>query len=394
MTTQQENKDQVVGKQKLDPKVLNREVLVRSLEAQTQTKYEDDAPENDVIVTMLSAYYAKLPEEQLVQCNDCQGFSDANLEGCPFCGAADAPAETQVAAEPPAAKKSPLKKASATPKKEPEKEAPKNGVHGPAKAAPASASTTLAKTAPSAVALLYSEKDLDNAVVEISRLKGEGALSLWRLGKELQSVLEKELWRLRNNDEGKPKYKGWHQFVELECGLSKTQGYNWVEIARTFTEADVLKFGQRNLATVIAVPKDQQSDLLKRIATGGKDGNRMTTREVEDEVKKIKDRAGTKSRSKGKGSRDTTKAAQASAAVRAKRPTVTCMVYEGKQSVKLYTKDTAHFVDEEKRKRTKKLADGAKGVIECSNGVALHFAVQADAKGELILAVEARRKDD
>lgn len=383
MTTAQDQQDQIVGKQKLDPKKIKREVLVRALEIQTQTTYGDDAPDDATIVAMLSAYYSKIPQDNLVQCSDCDGWSDANLDGCPFCGAKDndsvvetASAKTSdpvVETTPP--KKGSVKKASA---KKPAKEPPhKNGANG---------TTALATTAPSAV-VVHSEKDLDAAVLRVGALKGEGAHALWQLGRELLDIFTKELWRQRNGDDGKPKYKGFHQFVELECQISKTHAYAWMRISKDYAEADVRKFGQENLAKVITVPKDQQPELLALLQGQGKDGRRLTTREVREEAKKIRERTGAVG---GKGRT----AAATAAAAKPRRPTVTCMVFEGKQSVKLFTKETAKLADEDKRKRAKKVGDKPVGVLACSNGVVLKLSVQEDASGALIVAVEAVRKKD
>lgn len=401
MSTAAQQRDEIIGKQRIAPDKVNRAVLIAALEAQTKTPYGEDAPDNDTIVTMLSAYYAKIEDEtQVVQCTDCLGFSDVNLPGCPFCGAGDT--EAAVDGAPTAAETAPKKgskkgsKKAATPPK-------KNGAAGHA----APASTALAKTQPSAIttpaeagAVVYSEKDLDEAVREINVLKGEGAHALWKLGRKLLEVFYSqsgELWRLRNNTDGKPKYKRFDQFVQQECGISKAHAYRWMGISREFKEEDVRRFGETNLATVITVPKEAQPELLALIEGQGKDGKKPTTREVQEEAKRIRERTGT-SVQPGAGRQGSRTAAATAAAAKKKkdkRPTVSCLVFEGKQHVKLYTRDTAKLADEDKRKRAKKIDDGAIGVLVCSNAPKIHVAIQKDAQGNWVAVIEAKRdKDD
>lgn len=304
-----------------------------------------------VAVKTLTDHYRKTTkQEDLTACDNCDGVSDLNLDTCPFCGYGDQPIfggkvgnGAPVEAKPEKAKngKAELAKASDAPEPLPE------GVTAEA---------------------------LDAALEEVAKLKREGAVNYWHLGKALADIHERQLWKARADKKGAPIYKSWNQFCDGELEMTPANAYNAIDVAKHFTEKQLLAIGQSKLAVILRAPEDKQPKLLE-IA------QKTSFREVQQRVTEAKQAAGGHRRGAAQTGR---KKVHAPANKAAKSITVASILKD--HTVALYCRPEGK---EAPSKRAKKIGDVPVGWLELERGIKALFTLVDTDKG---LALKVRFK--
>jgi hypothetical protein len=282
-------------------------------------------------VIALATHYQKAHQgKKLMVCEDCGGPSPEALDHCPYCGGTDGE--------------------------------------------PAKVNGHLNGAAP--LVLLKGEVELDKAIANIRRIRVDGAKSLWQLGSELKGVYANELWRQRTNGGGAPKYKSFAAFVNEEIELKPASVFRLIEMVDRFQLAQAEKHGTTMLRSLLAAPKEDHDELLGKVERG----EIKTHRGLEAEVDKARKRRGTKV---ARGGKRTEKATAAAAEAKAAKPKlVTVALPDGKLQIPLLAKG---------KEPATSIADKPVGKVELRNGVVLRVSVVANAKGEWVVNVEAKR---
>lgn len=339
-------------------------------------------------------YRTITPEASIVMCDRCLGDSSPDLDVCPYCldGALDAKDEqpatkkAAVEAETDEAKEAEAKAAKAAAKAAAKEEA-KVAAKEAKKVAPAPVAPTgqvLTKVTPhKAEIVTYTEAQLDDAVARVVAAKADAAGGFYRLGQEIKSIYQSGIYKARNGEDGKPKYKSFDAFCVAELLLSSLQARRLMDVASNYTEAQIAKFGTTKLSLVLEAPDEDQERIVEEVvAKGG------SAKEVAAEVKKARLLAGKSGTKKGRKRPDmgaSNRTAKGAAAKNKKRVTVAAI--EGTKTVKLYCKNKAD-------KRAKTLASQPVGEVDLDNSTRVSVQVCEDAGGELIVKLKFSRIEE
>jgi hypothetical protein len=242
---------------------------------------------------------------------------------------------------------------------------------------------------------IASAKKLDEAVAEVQRLKGAYAGSNWDLGKKVLEIFTEGTWKLRLDDNGKARWKGFDSFCHAELGLLPNQAFDVMDLAKNFTREQMLTLGKAKLKLIAQAPEEDKQKLLEQAAKGGKDGKGATKREIEAEVRRIKKEKGHRRASRGgqaKGS--TTAGAGGGRKPKPAEDKVTVSQMVGKVTVKLFQKPAnVKKFDPKELKRAKTVGKVPWGRNVLLNGVVQSFTVRENGAGELELVVETAREE-
>lgn len=248
----------------VDLAVVNREHITRVMEDLHLEVDDDD--EVKTLVARLSLHFSNTcDDEQVVPCDCCGGLSDRELDACPFCGEDDNTSSSSSESEEPAGSAlAPQSKGGAM-------------------------ETGMTKVNGKGSGLLSGQRnegDLDKAVHEVQRLKADGAAAYWRIGGAVRRIYDSQLWKQRNDEQGKPRYKGFDAFCSTELGITPQHAYSLIGVSKEFSEADVRKWGSTKLGLILQAPREDQKMLKAKLAEG------VSKRELQEEVKESKARAG------------------------------------------------------------------------------------------------------
>lgn len=331
------------------------------------------------LVANLQAKFSKLPANRLADCTKCGGESDKELDVCPYCGDENEDDEDESASSDASDDEDASSSASASDDVE-------------VVETPAANKRRLKAPGPPPIGIAgganlvqYNENDLNKAVANVIACKGESTVSMWRLGAAIGEIFDKSLWKQRNGPEGLPVYKNFTAFVTKELSFTYNNALWLIDIAKNYSEAQVREFGTTMLGTVLTAPKQDRARLLAAAKAGA------TVREVRELAHEAADSAGTGAETRDTGRSKPTKkgkrakpAKKKAAAAATKAPTITVASIIGKQTVKLYKKG-------HEDKRALNVADSPTGMLELSNGVAMHFVVAKDPQGQMVIRVDTKR---
>ncbi len=387
-----------------------------------------DTPEQ-VALALTLHFKSTTAKSELCKCTECGGESPISLEACPFCGDAEA-VEDDEEDEPDAApvdddggedagalasapdsdadvgddeQDEAVAEVVAQPTSTPAPKAPKekkkmelvhtNGASTNGATKKAAASKALARaTAASAptVAKTSSTRELDKAVERIKKIKADGAVAYWTLGREVLEVNEKQLWKMRVNEDGKAAYKSFDQFVHHELNMSSSYAYSAIDVARHYkTVEEVRALGSKTKAMlVLKVPTEDRQAIIDN-------AENMSTQQIRDAAKESRAKHGSPKKDKPQsraGAKGATSPKRESAA--SDKISVTSIV--GSKTAKLHKRpDSMKGIDASAiaaLPRAKKLTDQPFGAFEMANGDVQYFSIlQKD--GELVLKIETRRKE-
>lgn len=365
------------------------------------------------VIRELEEHFAAMPASKLLQCDACQGWSSEDLDSCPYCGEGGvvtkdapppeldaAPAETEPAPEEPTTEidATQIEAAVEVVEEKPQKlvkvERKKKEGKGKKKDAP----ETDAPAIEVAPLTKFTEKDLDDAIARFQVAAERGADSMYEMGLELRKIRD-ELWQQRTSEDGKPKYKSFHQFVTEELKVSKDHAYRMVRVVECFSSEQFRQYGAGVLKVLVAAPKEDHLRLLEQADKGA------TQKELAEEVQKVREEKGittietgtTKQRvAEGKPLPPTAAAAAAKkGASTPKKPreaaAVTVGLKQEQYTIPLFARP-AKPGDETGPARS--LADQPWGKIEAMNGLSIFFAVKEKPTGELVAMVTVKKDDE
>lgn len=375
----------------------------------------------------------EIPEDHVVDCNECGAPTDDRLSDCVCCGVGgeirEPDGDAEVDDEEPAAAKNgaPVSAKKPTPAKaEKEKPVAKASKPAPAKKASAAKPTAKKGTASNGVATVSPavsavvegaarvakpraavnpkrssgavitttgevvkggvESDLDRALNEYRQIKLAAALQIWELGGKLLEIYERQLYLLRTKGD-KAAYSNWRQFVQAELDISVRFSYQLMDIRLLFTPHDVETVGVTKLNVMINLPEADRNKLLAQVKREGTPFER-----VREEVLRLAGGTGRRTTGRSKKAEAATAAAAKKAeekrAERGQRVTVAYQL--GRTTVPLFAKRPG---EKTPGKRAKKVTENPVGSEPAVNGVLTHYRVVQQAAG-LVLVIERVREPE
>jgi hypothetical protein len=263
-----ENKKFGVLLDKVDEKLVDKTLKALKLDAAATL------PEK--VGQLVGHYRGTAPDvKQLAKC-DCGGVFPADMKQCPYCGDED----DADAAKKPAAKAPPAPKVDAT-----KPEAKPDAKPVDTKAPKATAIVKVAAQ-PDNLAGLTS-KSLDEATARVIALKGESTSKMWELGKALQDIHERQLWKLRTDDKGKPTYRSFDAYCAAEVMMSAVSCYALIKIPEHFSAEQVRELGTSKINLILKAPEEDRKALEEDVRKGG-----ISKEELRRKVKGLVDKKG------------------------------------------------------------------------------------------------------
>lgn len=364
------------------------------------------------VISGLTGHFAKQKEKgtELVTCDNCGGESTLDLEVCPFCGVGEDPPgavssasvpssiepsdgttidasaieASGVALDPEPAQAKGKRKKVATEEKTPEEIREAKMVRS---APPTPKPSAPVLTIAGGRRAIASEKDLDDSLARFRAAAATGAVAHYVLGSELARMRD-HLWQQRMED-GKPKYKTWHQFVAAETGVSIGFANKMMRLVENFTQEHLQQLGVKALMIILGAPKEDHAALLSKAEDGA------TTRELEDEVRQIREQKNIAVVDAGKPSPTAAAAAASAASAKAKRKEKeAAAITIGMKTEQATVKALARTKRGEPERVAKTIEDQPYAVIECMNDVKLYIALKQRPTGELEFKVTAKREKE
>jgi hypothetical protein len=219
---------------------------------------------------------------------------------------------------------------------------------------------------------------LEAAIAEIVRLKGDAAASGWRLGRAIHDLEKRGLWKL-----SLPRYKSFDGFCNGELSMSPKHAHTLMDVAANYTEDAVRAWGTTKLGLVLTAPPADQPRLQARVEQGA------PKREIE--------RAVVEAKAKAQHQRPARDGSARKPPAPKKLPSKQIAIANllGSVTIKLYAKPEGSMkgVDITTLVRAKKAAD-AIGRLELVNDLVMLFQVVQDATtGELRLKIATKQDD-
>lgn len=122
--------------------------------------------------------------------------------------------------------------------------------------------------------------DLDHAVERVKRAISNGLHSSWQLGRELLGIFDNQLYKKRVGDDGRPVYRNWDEFAETELNLSGPRARSFMDVARDFTEEQVVNCGVEKLRTIRRLPENRWKEFIAKAPA-------LSTRQLANEAAAI-----------------------------------------------------------------------------------------------------------
>jgi hypothetical protein len=300
-----------------------------------------------VIVAKLSEHFSKLPLEELGDCDNCNGKSPIPpspqaLDRCAFCGFDE----------------------EGNPLPEPEKPKAPLAVVPLAPAAKVDDLQTSSS--------LITEAVLNEQVAEVQRLKVAGAAAYWQLGRSIAIIYESQSWRQRNDKDGKPKYKNWEGFCDIELGMSPPNAYAAMDVATKFTPEQVALYGAKKLSFIVTMPESEHQAMLEETKED-------STRGTADKVRKRIKEKGYVRPPRAPAGHKPRGGARPGAGRTAEKVTIANIV--GKQTVKAYKMPSTRSWDPKDLVRAKKIGDVPFCERQLLNGVTERITLLDDDQG-------------
>ena len=361
-----------VNLNKVDGKSLS-DALKKALNKKISIKSIADGGSYEVLtstVRELSEHFKSVTKDQdIMACDLCGGGSTADFDECPFCaGKAEADITeggAMVISSTEADISTPLRTVLDSPEDD---------------------DTVI--TNPQRIIHGFTEQTLNEEMLRISAAQEAGSTALWIVSVTLRKIYDGDLWKLRNDEDGKPKYKSFSKFLAEEVPLHERTVWRMIEVAKQLKESQLKKYGQTILRGLLAAPKEDRDELLEKIDLNEIKGSRA----LQKEVQTLRKKKGI-SILEGAGRGDSTGAKQAtlaSAALSEKRKLITVPFPAGRKTIHLFSYSSDKKAEP---KRAKKVSDRPWGKFETSTGVTLYVALVENASNQLDITIEARREE-
>lgn len=216
--------------------------------------------------------------------------------------------------------------------------------------------------------------------------------SSWDIGSKLLEILDKQLWKARVGEDGKPKYKSLNAFCRDELEWSTTHVYNLADVAKTYTRQQCVDIGMTKLSLILKAPADKQPALLTKAADP-----KVSKRDIEAEVAKVKPegvkrKTGRKETPAGvPGSKKDKKGQGKKANAEKKGEVITVSKILGQHTVMLFKKPSDPKLTPTEHARL--ITDEPVGWRELQPGVREYFQVLEGADGKLTIKITIKRED-
>lgn len=413
--TAEATSDRVCGvlRSKIDPAAVDRALERVDIHPSSTTKLEGK-------VELLYEHYQALPNaaDVIGPCDVCGGESDPNDgDECPYCGTKEGASDpAQASAEvgdPPesgelseddepapgnddedvtmeeaveAAVTEPAPAAPPSPASPDQKLVPRpRGAKKAAKKAekPAKGSTAMVKAEAGKGAAVLRDPKPDNVIeneaeglkqldAKVAEIRSIDREKTWALISKLGEIFQSQLWKLRHDGEGKPKYRVFEDFCLEELDFTRQYVQQMIQIGSRFSEKELIEHGVTKLRAVLAAPPAKQAEAFDRLKHGA------SRREIEKQFQRARP-VGPKSK-KPTSSKKTTSA---------KSGSMTVALVEMTKTVKLFKKPATKDADPV---RAKRLADLPHGYLDLENDVRMWVTVGADRNGELVAKINFGRQ--
>jgi len=247
-----------------------------------------DGTIEEIVLRLVNEYKRQYKEGELTggigKCDDCGGYSDLRIDGCPYCGAADTDDKTESKFS--KSDESPIDAAANTidnAAKKPKSDRKQKAEIKHAVSKPSSTNKAKSKPAPKTSKVLvsdvaisdleidekssatvsivsrYTETDLDAAIARLNQATLDTAVGLVTYCSELKNIHENELWKLRADG---TMHKTFELFCKNELGISRSYAYQLITISSNYTLEQLSKFGFQKLRLALQVPPELRSKLL------------------------------------------------------------------------------------------------------------------------------------
>jgi hypothetical protein len=362
MTTTSTEPAKPLNMKVVDPAIVNR--ALKSLKQPTTGSFEDR-------VERLRAYQhdpEKVPDDHIVQCGKCNGFSDDRLDACPYCGEADTGAAPEAAASNGHA----AEPASEPPDAEDATEVVAAPEEKPKTRSQAQLKAVKPELVPSpARSLDVSERALDRRITEVNLAKTKGAKAYWELGNAIKDIHDRKLYTQRSGVDGKPKYKSWLQFSQAELQMSGEHATRAMLVAASFTREDFEAIGISKLSLIAKLPEALQNEMTEKARAG------LPLAEVEKQVRKLNPRStGSKKPARVSKPPGPDELTAIVAKERVKVPMFARMKKPGAKPIRANT-----------------LGQDPSGEVELANGVIMYVHIVKEARGISVIIEHRRRRD-
>jgi hypothetical protein len=342
-----------------------------------------------LVETLIRHFRTENEVGDLVKCDNCGGISTPDFELCPFCGVGDE--ESGVVAVDGVVEKSddeadPDVEVNVETVEEFEEEVPaveevKAEVIVPVakkRGRPRKEATAIAKIGNVEISQPGSPEmdgftvtDLNSALEKVIALKTETSKNYWLLGKENQ------LWKLRKSDDGKYLYRSFDAFCLAEIRMSGAQCYKMMDVAASFDEEQISKFGMTKLNLVLQAPKEDQTELLSEAASASS--------------RKLAEKVSEKRKEKGVEKRDTGRKQIAAKSKGRQSEYMTIANILGKTKIRLFQKPTKRG---EELQPASDISQSPFGYTDLPNGVREMYGLEQDQKGYWYLRIERKRVEE
>lgn len=345
----------------------------------------------DSMVASLADFLIKLHKKtpaELLRCDWCGGSSDLTFAACPYCGLTDEESSKKAAEEEKLKEKAEAKQEAQAINAKPPKKARSEAVTNGAAAKPGVKKTTAIEKVHKAE--LVTAVALDKAVAEIKQIQVNIVDNHWLLGQKIAEVHEKNLFKLRLAEDGKPKYTNFGQWVVAELEIGARYALDLAAISKVFTEQTIKEVGVTKLRVLARIPEEAKRANLVAAAKGELTGGKPLTRN-QLEAAATKDGPLPPRKGLGGGSRGGEDAAAKraeKAAARAAEKGVTVVIQPGRVSIPLFSGMRAKELEP---MRAYDLSDEPIGLEDTLNGLKVRYTIEKDADG-LVLVVERTRE--
>lgn len=242
-----------------------------------------------------------------------------------------------------------------------------------------------------------SEKELDEVIEEFRKGANDAGEALWRMGTAFRKMHD-NLWLQRIDQEnGKPKYKSWNQFVKEELDVSKDFAYKRMRVVENFSREQCSKYGLDLLKALLGAPKEDHEALLQKADAGA------STSEIAEDVQKIRaekniavlETLNTRTaKEEGRSLSVSSSIGSAAAAAVRRKPKEAPAVLVGLKSESFTLKAlAANKARGAEDRDAKSLDDQPYVIVECTNGKKLVIGLKARPTGILEFKITVKTDD-
>ena len=177
------------------------------------------------------------------------------------------------------------------------------------------------------------ERALDAAIGRVRDLRVQGAVTQWRLGREILAIYQQSLWIQRVvEDRRGSTIQRWHSFNAFcvkELAITHQQARVLMDVADHYSEEEVRAHGVHKLGTILTAPPERRAALVARVKEGA------SLRDLKAEVRAEKQRTSF-IRSPRSGNTQTAAATKASANRAREENPITIARLNAVETVKLH----------------------------------------------------------